>query len=199
MGSSGVLTYCGRHWYKLIVSRRHDGTGDWGWTLVRRRPGEGMPVAEYFKPYGGIPSFSSSVLHPLNLKSGGRDDKIHLASGTVVKLYDYQMESVASFRNIRESLNENLVSTVLPFRLMDYRYSPSSVRGGRRAQGVDERPVNGMEFLLLRRDGDGAEDANQEGRIYEPGREQHIGDFDHPNLGHISVRAIVLGKDLPVG
>lgn len=191
MGSSGVLTYCGRHWYKLIVSRRHDGSGDWGWTLVRRRPGRGMPVAEYFKPYGGIPSFSSSVLHPMNLKSGERDDKVHLAAGTVVKLYDYQMESPASFRNIRESLNENLVSTILPFRLMDYRYTPTEGRGGRRAQGVDERPVNGMEFLLLRRDGDDTEEANQEGR------EQHVGDFDHPDLGHISVRAIVLGKDLP--
>ena len=38
MGSSGVLTYCGRHWYKLIISRRYNATGEWGWTLVRRRP-----------------------------------------------------------------------------------------------------------------------------------------------------------------
>ena len=197
MGSSGVLTYCGRHWYKLIVSRRHDASGDWGWTLVRRRPGDGMPVAQYFKSAGGVPSFSASAIHPMSLKSGRRDDKVHLATGTVVKLYDYQMESAASFRNIRESLNENLVSTVLPFRLMDYRYSPDQRRGGRRALGVDERPVNGMEFLLLRRDGDTDADLDDEDRSYEPGRVQHIGDIDHPDLGHVSVRAIVLGKDLP--
>ena len=107
------------------------------------------------------------------------------------------MESATSFRSIRESLNENLVSTVLPFRLMDYRQRPDRRRGGRRALGVDERPVNGMEFLLLRRDGDEEVDEEDENRIYEAGREQHIGDIDHPILGNISVRAIVLGRELP--
>ena len=197
MGSSGVLTYCGRHWYKLIVSRRYHAGGAWGWTLVRRRPGDGMPVAEYFKVSTDIPSFSASVLHPMNLRSGDRDDKVHLTTGSVVKLYNYQMESATSFRNIRESLNENLVSTVLPFRLMDYRYPPDSRRGGRRAQGVDERPLNGMEFLLLRRDGDNEEDSDGQDPIYEPGRQQHVGDIDHPDLGNISVSAIVLRHDLP--
>ena len=196
MGSSGVLTYCGRRWYKLIVSRRYDTNGDWGWTLLRCRPGGGMPVAEYFKP-GSIPSFSLSVLHPMMLNSGEPDNKVHLATGSVVKLYDYNMESAASFRNIRESLNENLVSTVLPFRLMDYRYRPDQRRGGRRAVGVDERPVNGMEFLLLRRDGDEETDSDGPDSIYEPGKEQFIGDINHPELGHISLRTIVLGRDLP--
>ncbi len=196
MGSSGVLTYCGLRWYKLIVSRRYDGSGDWGWTLVRCRPGGGMPVAEYFKP-GTIPSFSNSVLHPMKLNSGETDNKVHLATGSIIKLYDYDMESRTSFNRIRESLNENLVSTVLPFRLMDYRFAPNPRRGGRRAQGVDERPVNGMEFLLLRRDGDEETDEEATDSIYEPGKEQFIGDINHPYLGDISVRAIVLGRDLP--
>ena len=192
MGSSGVLTYCGRQWYKLIISRRHDESGEWGWTLVRRRPGDGMPVAEYFK-LDRIPSFTASDLYPLNLNGGELDEKVRLSTGTVVKLYDYNLESAASFRNIREALNENLVSTVLPFRLMDYRYRPDQRRGGRRALGVDERPLNGMEFLLLRRDG---EDDGEEG-AYEPGSDQFIGGIEHPDLGHISVRAIVLGRELP--
>ena len=193
MGSSGVLTYCGRRWYKLIVSRRYDKRGEWGWTLVRRRPGGGMPVAEYFRP-GQLPSFRASVVHPMNLNGGESDKKVRLSTGTVVKLYDYNLESAASFRNIREALNENLVSTVLPFRLMDYRYRPDPQRGGRRAQGVDERPLNGMEFLLLRRDGE--EGAGEDG-AYEPGSEQFIGGIEHPDLGHISVRAIVLTRELP--
>ena len=192
MGSSGVLTYCGRRWYKLIVSRRYDGSGEWGWTLVRRRPGDGMPVAEYFK-LDRIPSFSASDLYAMNLNGGEPDEKVRLSTGTVIKLYDYNLESAASFRNIREALNENLVSTVLPFRLMDYRYRPDERRGGRRALGVDERPLNGMEFLLLRRDG---EDDGEEGAD-EPGSDQSIGDIVHPDLGHISVRAIVLGRELP--
>ena len=174
MGSSGVLTYCGRRWYKLIVSRRYDARGDWGWTLVRRRPADGMPVAEYFKP-SRIPSFSATAIHPLRLKSGEVDRKVHPATGTIVKLYDYNMESTASFRQIRESLNENLVSTVLPIRLMDYRYPPDLKRGGRRAQGVDERPVNGMEFLLLRRDGDQEAESDAEVRGDRPASERSIG------------------------
>ena len=129
----------------------------------------------------------------MNLNGGEMDEKVGLPAGTVVKLYDYNLESAASFRYIREALNENLVSTVLPFRLMDYRYPPDPRRGGRRALGVDERPLNGMEFLLLRRDG---EDAGEEAG-YEPGSEQLIGDIEHPDLGHISVRAIVLGRELP--
>lgn len=195
MGSSGVLSYCGRRWHKLIVSRRYDSSGDWGWTLVRRRPVGGMPIAEYFKPAEGIPSFSSDALYPMQLQTGEQDDKVSITTGTVVKLYDYQMELSADFRSIRESLNENLVSTILPFRLMDYRQTPAPSRGGRRALGIDERPVNGMEFLLLRKDGrEELSDADQD---YTPGTKQYIGSVDDPELGHISVQAIVLGRDIP--
>ena len=197
MGSSGVLTYCGRRWYKLIVSRRYDASEEWGWTLVRRRPADGMPVAEYFKLGGEIPSFSAREIHPLSLQSGEADHKVHLTTGTIVKLYDYNMESTASFRQIRESLNENLVSTILPIRLMDYRYPPDLKRGGRRAQAVDERPVNGMEFLLLRRDGDQETENEAEIGGDRSAIERSIGNIDHPDLGHISVRAIVLGRKLP--
>lgn len=195
MGSSGVLNYCGRCWYKLIVSRRYDGSGDWGWTLVRRRPVEGMPIAEYFSLAGEIASFSESVLHPLKLQSGEPDRKVHLSTGTAIKLYDYNMESAASFRDIRESINENLVSTVLPFRLMDYRVRPQ--RTGRRALGVDERRVYGMEFLLLRRESNEEQQDREEDVVYEPKRAQHIGDVNHPDLGQISLRAIILERNLP--
>lgn len=195
MGSSGVLSYCGRHWYKLIISRRYDCSGNWGWTLVRRRPGSGTPIAEYFKTADGMPTFAESSILPMRRGDGELDDKVSISSGTVIKLFDYQMESASSFRNIRETLNENLVSTILPFRLMDYRQRPDRRRGGRRALGIDERPVNGMEFLLLRRDGD--EEPEDDGHVYEPGRMQHIGDTNHPDLGSVSVRAIVLGRDLP--
>ena len=194
MGSSGVLSYCGRRWYKLIVSRRYDESKGWGWTLVRRRPREGMPVAEFFKLDGHIPTFQSTLLFPMTLNSGEPDDKVSVSTGTVVKLYDYQMESAASFRNIREALNENLVSTVLPFRLMDYRVTPQ--RTGRRAQGVDERPFYGMEFLLLRRGEGEVADVATEDQAYEPGSKEYIGDVDHPDLGHIMVHAIVLRREI---
>ncbi|MCY4437690.1 MAG: hypothetical protein OXE05_10200 [Chloroflexi bacterium] len=195
MGSSGVLNYCGRRWYKLIISRRYDESGNWGWTLVRRRSEASTPIAEYFRPVEGIPSFLGSVLHPLKLQSGEPDYKVHLSSGTIIKLFDYYMESAASFRNIRESINENLVSTILPFRLMDYRWAPQ--RTGRRKEGVDERPFYGMEFLLLRKEPEDVAEFESQGQVYEPRHAQHIGDDTHPDLGHISVSAIVLERDLP--
>lgn len=197
MGASGVLTYCGDHWYKLIISRRYDESDDWGWTLVRRRPGGGMPVAEYFKPNGAIPSFPATDLRPMRMQNGERDSRVQCSTGTVVKLYDYQMGSATSFRNIRESINENLVSTILPFRLMDYRQTPDPRRGGVRALGIDERSVNGMEFLLLRQDEADELETSEEERAYEPGQDRDIGGFEHPDLGRISLRAIVLRRNLP--
>lgn len=201
MGASGVLTYCGDHWYKLIISRRYDESNDWGWTLVRRRPGGGMPVAEYFKPNGAIPSFPATDLRPMKMQNGEQDARVQRSTGTIVKLYDYQMGSATSFRNIRESINENLVSTILPFRLMDYRQTPDPRRRGVRALGIDERSVNGMEFLLLRQDeADGLETSlgtSEEEQAYEPGQDRDIGGFEHPDLGRISLRAIVLKRDLP--
>jgi hypothetical protein len=67
MGSSGVLRYCGRQWFKLIVSRRYDAKSEWGWTLMRRRPGnrDDMPIAEYFvMPGGKVSRFAASELYP---------------------------------------------------------------------------------------------------------------------------------------
>ena len=197
MGASGVLTYCGDHWYKLIISRRYDGSDGWGWTLVRRRPGGGMPVAEYFKPNGAIPSFPATDLRPMRMQNREQDDRVQCSTGTVVKLYDYQMGSATSFRNIRESINENLVSTILPFRLMDYRQTPDPRRGGVRALGIDERSVNGMEFLLLRKDGTDETETSEEEQAHEPGQDMDIGGFEHPDLGRISIRAIVLRRKMP--
>ena len=169
-----------------------------GLDAERRRPTSGKPVAEYFS-INEMPWFQSSVIHPMKLGKGDVDDKVCLSTGTLVKLYDYKMESAASFRNIRESLNENLLSTVLPFRLMDFRVTPT--RTGRRAQGVDERTVSGMEFQLLRRDRRESTD-DDEDNVYETGTKEHIGNIDHPELGRISILAIIPvrqpnGKHLP--
>ena len=152
MGSSGVLGYCGLKWFKLIVSRRYDGTGPWGFTLMRKRPGGGLPVAEYFSiPNGMMPSFPEDALYPFIKGDGKRYEGTHLASGTVIKLYDYQIGSrfASGFRGSREALNENLVETILPFRILDFRQTPDPKRTGERAEGIDARPFYGMEFLLL--------------------------------------------------
>ena len=114
MGSSGVLGFCGEHWFKLILSRRHDKSGEWGWTLVRKHPrAEGMPYAEFFAPQGAIPTLGARrEVFPFH-KDGKTFDGFSLESGTIVKLYDfYAGKNFSSgFRGAREAFNENLVET----------------------------------------------------------------------------------------
>lgn len=207
MGSSGVLGYCGRRWFKLIVSRRWDKTTAWGWTLMRRRPGDGMPVAEYFVlPNKSIPIFADEVLYPFHKQDQERYDGIHIASGTVIKLYDYQVGArFLSFRGAREALNENLVETILPFRLLDFRQTPDKKRGGDRAEGIDPRPFYGMEFLLLNSHSEEKSDdftgheEEDEPIENEPAAEQRIsvGSIQHPELGDLNVTAIALKRKIP--
>ena len=192
MGSSGVLSYCGRCWYKLTISRRFESSSPWGWTLARRRPGGGTPIAEYLKIGGQIPRFHQEQIFPLIRHAGIQDDKVSRTDGTVVKLYSYEFGVSANFRTIREALNENLVSTVLPFRLMDFRAKPDKRRGGRRALGIDERTTNGMDFQLRRVDDPEDDETNQfSGEII------HVGDVTHPELGHVLIHAVPLPKNLP--
>ena len=206
MGSSGVLGYCGRQWYKLIISRRYDAKNPWGWTLMRRRPGAGMPVAEYFTlPDGTVPSFEADVVYPYLKGDKKRYDGVHLNTGTIIKLYDYQVGSkFLSFRGSREALNENLVETILPFRLLDFRQKPDPKRGGERAEGIDPRPFYGMEFLLLRSHKEGEVEAQAEAE--EEGNDDHevaadarlsVGNIVDPELGEISISAIALKRKLP--
>lgn len=192
MGSAGVLSFCGRRWFKLIISRRFDGLHPWGWSLMRRRPGNGPPVAEFLKLDGQMPRFERPKINPFRLSNGQPDAKIASTDGTIVKLYSYALGQPANFRTIREALNENLVSTVLPFRLMDYRAAPDAKRGGRRAQGVDERTVNGMDFQLRRLD----EEDDDEG-AESAGDPVHIAEIRDPELGTVRVQAVPLPRDLP--
>ena len=193
MGSAGVLSFCGRRWFKLVISRRFDGSSPWGWSLMRRRPGDGTPVAEFLKIKGQIPRFERQEIRPFLLANGQPDGKVVRGTGTIVKLYSYVLGKAANFRTIRESLNENLISTVLPFRLMDYRASVDRKRGGRRAQGVDERTVNGMEFQLRRLDQEDDEDE----RADLADQPVHVADIRDPELGSVRVQAIPLPRNLP--
>lgn len=208
MGSSGVLRYCGRKWYKFILSRRYDGESPWGWTLIRRRPddGDNMPIAEYFAPGKKICRFDDDIVFPFMTMSGRKYDGMAIHTGTIVKLFDYQVGSkFLSFKGSRDALNENLVETILPFRLLDFRQMPKSAekkeaakkRGGERAEGIDPRPFYGMEFLLLRSHKE--HDLEEEGEEDDAVGEQKIfvGDFGSPEFGKVTISAIVLKRDLP--
>ncbi len=219
MGSSGVLSYCGRKWFKLIVSRKHTRKGPWAWTLMRRRPGDGMSIAEYFKlggKSGKIPNYVSDEVFPFRTSGGEMYGGFGLKSGTIVKLYDFQIGSqFLTFRGAREALNEHLIETILPFHILDFRQVPQTAkaieaaakRGKKRAAGINQVRFYGMEFLLLRShadakanddDDDDEHDDEDTGEGIADGEKLHVDTIDDPELGTIEITAVKL-KPKPPG
>ena len=69
-------------------------------------------------------------------------------------------------------------------------------RGGDRAEGVDPRPFYGMEFLLLRSHKEqGLEDEEEEDAAGED--KIFVGNIRHPDIGEVSVSAILLKRKIP--
>jgi hypothetical protein len=217
MGSSGVLGYCGRRWFKLIVSRKYTRKKPWASTLMRRRPGDGMSIAEYFKiggKSGRTPTFDSDDVFPFRTSGAKVYDGFALKSGTIVKLYDFQIGTqFLSFRGAREALNEHLVETILPFQILDFRQVPQSEeaakaaakRGKKRAVGINQVRFYGMEFLLLRNHAEhGADDdpetndGDDTGEAIAEGEKLHVDTIDDPELGTIEITAVKL-KPKPPG
>lgn len=196
MGSSGVTIYCGDKWYKLIVSRRYDKNSPWGWTLIRRRPSieDSLPVTEYFiLKDRGIVSFDRDIIYPFQTRSRETYKAISRESGTIVKLYDYWLGLDPSRNRFREALYENLVETILPFRLLDFRQEESQTRTTERSFGIDPRPFYGMEFHLLRDRHKGHEDES-----YTTQKEPMFVDvIDDPDFGSIKITAMPLKKKIP--
>ena len=186
MGSSGVLNFCGKYWYKLIISRCYTKDGEWGWTLIRKNtPKPGLPYAEYYALGKEIQSAGESRIFPFKTSLGKEFKDFSLDSGTVIKLYDYNLgKNYNKFGGTRDVFNENMVETILPFRIMDFRARPDLKRGGRRAMGIDERSFNGMEFLLRRTHGEDEADDDI----------MHIA-TNNSHLGEINITAIALKKE----
>lgn len=127
MGGAGAIAFCGHQRYQLIGSRRWDGSGDFGFTLLRRHPLTEQEKTtkrntwyEYFAPNGSIPSFLTQGLD-LGLRNR------RFTTGSIIKLYSYDLpsgsRSVIS-RDLNQSLNEYLFNPALPFFTIDrsFRY-----------------------------------------------------------------------------
>ncbi len=162
-----------------------------------------MPIYDYYMPGGKIETFNGNKLVPFYLANGTPFDELSWTSGTAVKLYDYQIgNDFLSFRGSREALIENLIETILPFRILDFRQKAEPKRSGFRKVGVDERGFNGMEWLLLRTHtslaiADAEDDSDlAEDEVGEPSAKEEVsvGGITHPQLGEINVRAVVLKK-----
>lgn len=122
MGGTGAIVFCGKKRYQLIGSKKYDGTGNFGFTLIRKHPLSESEMLtrkntwyEYLKIDGTIPNFPIETLD-LGLK--GRLFK----TGTVIKLYSYDLpegsRSVIS-RDLNQSVNEFLFEPALPVYTID--------------------------------------------------------------------------------
>ena len=122
MGGTGAIVFCGKKRYHLIGSRRFDGTGQFGFTLIRKHPltqkeqqTKKNTWYEFVKIEGSIPAFDISKL---DLKLYNRKFK----TGTVLKLYSYDLPSGARSvisKDLNQSINEFLFEPALPVFTID--------------------------------------------------------------------------------
>lgn len=120
MGGSGAIVFCGKRRYQLIASKRYDGSGLFGFTLVRKHPLTSDEAQtkkstwyEYLKIDGKIPAFS---INELDLGLLGR----RFTTGTIIKLYSYELKGNRNIRrDLRRSLNEFLYAPALPIYMVE--------------------------------------------------------------------------------
>lgn len=122
MGGSGAIVFCGKYRYQLIASKRFDGTGKFGFTLLRKHPFSEKEKYtkkntwyEYLRIDGKIHVFDIS-----ELDLGLHNRKF--TTGTIIKVYSYNLppgsRSVIS-RDLNQSLNEYLFEPALPIFTID--------------------------------------------------------------------------------
>ena len=122
MGGTGSIVFCGKNRYQLIASRKHDGTGEFGFTLIRKRPfgkeeQQRMKNTwyEYLKIDGKVPSF------PINTLDLGLHEKL-FKTGSIIKLYSYDLpegaRSVIS-KDLKDRVDEYLFEPALPILMVD--------------------------------------------------------------------------------
>ncbi len=122
MGGSGAIVFCGKKGYQLVASKRYDGTGNFGFTLIREHPlskeeqkTKKNTWYEYLVIDGKIPEFN---INALDLKLYNRN----FETGTIIKLYSYDLpsgsRSVIS-RDLNQSINEFLFKPALPILTVD--------------------------------------------------------------------------------
>lgn len=120
MGGSGAIVFCGTKGYQLIGSKRYDGSGNFGFTLVREHPLSKDELEtkkntwyEYLKIDNQIPAFD---IAEFDLKLLNRKFK----TGSIIKMYSYQMKGISGFaQDLNQSLNEFLFKPVLPVFTID--------------------------------------------------------------------------------
>lgn len=122
MGGTGSIVFCGKKRYQLIASKKYDGSGEFGFTLIRKHPFSEAEQKikkntwyEYFKIKGTIPSF------PIESLDLGLHQK-EFTTGSIIKLYSYDLpegaRSVIS-KDLKDRVDEFLFEPALPIMMVD--------------------------------------------------------------------------------
>ncbi len=118
MGGTGAIVFCGKKRYQLIASKRYDGTGSFGFTLIRERPhlaeeyDEGSEY-QYLTANDVIPAFDIDELE-LGLH------RRRFCTGTIIKLYSYDVHGNRHFiRGLSPSVNQFLFEPALPYTIVE--------------------------------------------------------------------------------
>lgn len=122
MGGTGSIVFCGKNRYQLIASKKYDGSGNFGFTLIRKHPFSSEDKKtkkntwyEYFKIDNQIPSFA---IESLDLCLYEKE----FTTGSIIKLYSYDLpegaRSVIS-KDLRERVDEYLFEPALPILMVD--------------------------------------------------------------------------------
>jgi len=122
MGGTGAIVFCGKNKYQLIASKKYDGSGKFGFTLIRKHPFSENDKKtkkntwyEYFKINEEIPSFE---IDELDLGLFERK----FTTGSIIKLYSYDLpegaRSVIS-KDLKDRVDEYLFEPALPILMVD--------------------------------------------------------------------------------
>jgi hypothetical protein len=204
MGSSGVLGYCGDHGYKLVVSRKHTLDGNWGWSLVRRRPNYDRIVYEYFKVGGidgEIPNFKAKSVDLVYDRNGQPVDGTTFPSGTAVKLFNYRIGAgYEDYDGPRRVFYEHLANPVLPIRILNVKASASDKKDKKRAAGVDARTFCGLEIHIAQAlsgdDKAGNRDDSDLDNSPKGARVIDAGEINHPVFGRVAMKAFYTVEEI---
>ncbi|MDE2634870.1 MAG: hypothetical protein OXI30_00775 [Chloroflexota bacterium] len=130
MGGTGAIVFCGRRRYQLIASKRYDGTGKFGFTLIRERPRRDEEYDEgseyqYLLVDDKIPAFDID-----ELELGLHRRRFH--TGTIIKLYSYDVHGNRHFiRDMSPSLNQYLFEPALPYAVVESELRYKRPHGGK--------------------------------------------------------------------
>jgi len=122
MGGTGSIVFCGKNRYQLIASKKYDGSGEFGFTLIRKHPFSEAEQKikkntwyEYLKIDREIPSF------PIDSLDLGLHQK-EFITGSIIKLYSYDLpegaRSVIS-KDLKDRVDEFLFEPALPIMMVD--------------------------------------------------------------------------------